>query len=69
INKFDLNPDMAEQIEEATRKRNIKVVGKIRYDEAFTKAQIMKTSVVEYTGGAVTEDVKSLWRNITYALG
>ena len=69
INKFDLNPDMAEQIEEATRKRNIKVVGKIRYDEAFTKAQIMKTSVVEYTGGAVTEDIKSLWRNITYALG
>ena len=69
INKFDLNPDMAEQIEEATRKRNIKVVGKIRYDEAFTKAQIMKTSVVEYTGGAVTEDIKSLWRNVTYALG
>ena len=69
INKFDLNPDMAEQIEDATRKRNIKVVGKIRYDEAFTKAQIMKTSVVEYTGGAVTEDIKSLWRNVTYALG
>ncbi len=67
INKFDLNPDMAEQIEEDSRKRNIKVVGKIRYDNAFTKAQIMKCSVVEYTGGAVTEDVKALWRNVTYA--
>ena len=69
INKFDLNPDMAHQIEEDARKQNIKVVGKIRYDKAFTKAQIMKCSVVEYTGGAVTEDVKSLWRNVTYALG
>jgi len=29
----------------------------------------MKTSVVEYTSGAVAEDVKSLWRNVTYALG
>ena len=67
INKFDLNTDMAEQIEEDTRKRNIKVVGKIRYDKAFTKAQIMKCSVVEYTGGAVTEDIKALWRNVTYA--
>jgi len=69
INKFDLNSDMAEQIEKDTLKRNIKVVGKIRYDKAFTKAQIMKCSVVEYTGGAVTEDVKALWRNVTYALG
>jgi len=68
INKFDLNSDMADQIEKDVLKRNIKVVGKIRYDKAFTKAQIMKTSVVEYTSGAVTEDVKALWRNVTYAL-
>lgn len=67
INKFDLNPDMATQIEEDVRKRNIKVIGRIRYDKAFTKAQIMKCSVVEYTGGAVTEDIKALWRNVTYA--
>jgi len=69
INKFDLNSNMAEQIEKDILKWNIKVVGKIRYDKAFTKAQIMKTSVVEYTSGAVTEDVKALWRNVTYALG
>jgi len=69
INKFDLNPDMAYKIEKEALKKNIKVVGKIRYDKAFTRAQIMKCSVVEYTGGAVTEDVKTLWRNVTYALG
>jgi len=68
INKFDLNPDMVTQIEEDSRKRNIKVIGKIRYDKAFTKAQIMKCSVVEYTGGAVAEDIRALWRNVTYAI-
>jgi MinD superfamily P-loop ATPase len=68
VNKYDLNPDMAGQIEEDARKRNIKVVGKIRYDKAFNKAQIMKCSIVEYTSGAVSEDVKALWRNVTYAL-
>jgi MinD superfamily P-loop ATPase len=67
INKFDLNTEMAEQIEEDARKRNIKVIGKIRYDDAFTKAQILKSTVLEYTGGAVSEDVKALWRNVTYA--
>jgi len=66
INKFDLNPDMSGQIEEDARKQDIRVVGKIRYDKAFTKAQIMKCSVVEYTGGAVSQDVKTLWRNVTY---
>jgi len=67
INKFDLNSDIADQIEKDVLKRNIKVVGKIRYDKAFTKAQIMKCSVVEYTDGAVSEDIKTLWRNVTYA--
>ena len=67
INKFDLNTDIAGQIEQDVRRRNIKAVGKIRYDNVFTKAQIMKCSVVEYTGGAVTEDIKALWRNVTYA--
>jgi len=69
INKCDLNPDMAKQVEEDACSRNIKVVGKIRYDEAFTKAQILKSTVIEYTGGAVSKDVKALWRNVTYALG
>ncbi len=69
INKFDLNPDVTMQIEQDARNHHIKVVGKIRYDDAFTKAQILKSTVLEYTGGAVSEDVKALWRNITYALG
>jgi len=64
INKFDLNPDMAEQIEQDAQKRNIRVVGKIRYDKAFTKAQIMKQSVVEFTDAAVSEDIKALWKNV-----
>jgi MinD superfamily P-loop ATPase len=69
INKFDINEGIVKQIEEEAHKRNIKVVGKIRYHKAVTKAQIMKCSVVEYTGGAVTEDIKALWRNVTYVLG
>ncbi|MCK4887708.1 MAG: ATP-binding protein [Planctomycetes bacterium] len=68
INKYDLNPDMANEIQEYANQRNIKVVGKIRYDKAFTKAQIARTSVVEYTSGAVAEDIKALWRNVTCAL-
>ncbi|HDL89351.1 MAG TPA: 4Fe-4S dicluster domain-containing protein [Thermodesulforhabdus norvegica] len=68
INKCDLNPDMAGQIEKYADMRNVKVVGKIRYDTAFTKAQILRSTVLEYTSGAVSEEIRALWRNVTYAL-
>jgi len=69
INKADINPQIADQITEDARQRGVKVITKILYDEAFTKAQIIKASVVEYTGGAITEQIKALWRKVTYALG
>jgi MinD superfamily P-loop ATPase len=69
INKADINPQMTEQIGAEARRRGITVVGEIPYDDAFTKAQILKATIVEYTGGAITERVKALWRQITYALG
>jgi MinD superfamily P-loop ATPase len=69
VNKWDINPGIADQIEAEARAQGIKAIGRIRYDTAVTKAQIMGTSVVEYTGGAVSEDMKVLWRNVIYALG
>jgi MinD superfamily P-loop ATPase len=69
VNKADVNPRITDQISEEAQKRGFKVVGRIAYDEAFTKAQMIKASVVEYTGGAITEQIKALWRQVTYALG
>lgn len=69
INKWDLNPEIAQQIESQADKQGIQSIGRIRYDAAVTKAQIMKSSVVEYTGSAIAEDIRSVWRNIIYALG
>ncbi|KPK41778.1 MAG: (4Fe-4S)-binding protein, partial [Phycisphaerae bacterium SG8_4] len=69
INKSDLNPQMTGRIAQQAGKRGIGLAGKIRYDKAFTKAQIMKATVIEYTGGWVSEEIKALWRNVIYALG
>jgi MinD superfamily P-loop ATPase len=69
INKADVNPQITDRISNDARKRGLKVIGKIAYDEAFTKAQMIKASVVEYTSGAITEQIKELWRQMTYALG
>ena len=69
INKADVNPQITEQISKEAQKRRLKVIGKIAYDEAFTRAQMIKASVVEYTSGAITEQIKAMWRQVTYALG
>jgi len=69
INKWDLNPEITEQIETEATQNGVRIAGRVRYDNAITKAQIMKTSVVEYTGGAVSEDIKTVWRNVIYSLG
>ena len=69
INKTDINPEMSCNIAEDAHKHGLKVVGKIPYDEAFTKAQIMKATLIEYTGGDIAEKVKAMWREVTYELG
>jgi MinD superfamily P-loop ATPase len=69
VNKADINPEMTERIEKDAKEKGLKVVGKIPYDESFTKAQIMKATLIEYTGGDIAEKVKSMFREITYALG
>jgi MinD superfamily P-loop ATPase len=69
VNKADINPEMTGRIGEMARQRGLKVVGKIPYDESFTKAQVMKATLIEYTGGDIAERVKAMWREVTYALG
>jgi MinD superfamily P-loop ATPase len=69
INKWDIHPEMADRIERETAQRGVRMAGRIRYDPAVTRAQIMKTTVVEYTGGAISVDIRAVWRNVVYALG
>lgn len=69
INKADINPQMSNIIADNAAKNGIKVVGKIPYDESFTKAQIMKATLIEYTGGEIAEKLKAMWREVIYELG
>ena len=65
INKYDLNPEIADHIETQAHQRNMKIVGRIRYDKAFTKSQVMKKTVIEYENSDSAEDIKDMWQNIT----
>lgn len=68
INKWDINPSVSKEICDYCDKHQIKVLGKIRYDNAFTKAQIMKATIPEYTSGYLSDEIKSVWNRLQQEL-
>ena len=68
INKSDLNPQMSQHIIEEAPKAGSQVIGQIPYDHAFTKAQIQRQTIVEYTDGPLTEILKTIWKQVVESL-
>ena len=64
INKYDINVRIAKAIEKEALERNLKVVGKIAYDIAVTKAQIAARSIIEYSSNGLKEQIVSLWESV-----
>lgn len=66
VNKFDLNLDMAERLEEEAQWRQMQIIGRIPFDPVFTAAMIAGQTVIEYgKDSAVAGAVRSIWENIT----
>ena len=63
INKWDLNPEMTERIEQNATQANAQVVGRIRYDRNVTLAQMHAQAVVE-TETPAADDIRSVWRRL-----
>lgn len=64
INKWDLNPELTQRLEEEAHQRGIGVVGRVRYSPAVTRAQRRGISAVECDGEPVGEDLRRLWENV-----
>jgi len=63
VNKWDLNPEMTERIEEKARLSGAEVARPVRYDRAVTLAQMQGKAVVELEAPCV-EDIKGVWERI-----
>ncbi len=65
VNKFDLNPKQAEDIEAFARQREIRVMGRIPFDPVFTKAMVQGKTLFEYDGHSEgAKAVRALWEEI-----
>ena len=68
INKWDINPSVAEEICGYCDEHKIEVLGKIRYDNSFTKAQIQGVTILEHTTDILADEVKAVWANLVEKL-
>ena len=65
INKYDLNNDVADQIETYCINSNIKVIGKIPFDNIFVEAMVNCKTVIEWDPDSlISKEINSIWKLI-----
>jgi MinD superfamily P-loop ATPase len=65
VNKFDLNPDQAQFIEDFAREKDVTVLGRIPFDPTFTKAMVQGQTIFEYDKNSKAgRAVKHIWEKI-----
>jgi MinD superfamily P-loop ATPase len=65
INKFDLNPDEAQTIEDVATAHNIRVLNRVPFDPAFTRAMVQGKTIVEFDGNSEgNKAVRKMWDQV-----
>ena len=68
VNKWDINPAMALQIERFAARNGVGVLGRISYDSGVTEAQVRGVTVIEYDKGAAAAEIRSIFGALCGAL-
>ncbi|MCW4035482.1 MAG: 4Fe-4S binding protein [Candidatus Bathyarchaeota archaeon] len=65
VNKYDLNLENTQKIEEFCRLNCVEVVGKIPFDSIVTQAMVAGKPVIEYEPNSeVAKAIRMLWENV-----
>jgi len=65
VNKYDLNIDQTEAIENSAKEKGITVLERVPFDPAFTKAMIQGKTLIEYDPGSkVSQIIKGIWEEV-----
>jgi MinD superfamily P-loop ATPase len=69
LNRADLNPEVASDIERWCKAHGIRPVGRIPYDPSFDRAQAQRKSVVEVGNGRAARALREVWQEARATLG
>jgi MinD superfamily P-loop ATPase len=66
VNKYDINIENTEKIEEYCKENDIPVLGRISFDPVVTEAMVEGLPVVEYIPeSSVSKEIKNIWESLT----
>ncbi|MDP8289641.1 MAG: ATP-binding protein [Candidatus Susulua stagnicola] len=69
VNKYDLNIDMTEKIEEYCNEEKVPFIGKIGFDKTIVKAMVEGKTIIEYSEGKSSKQIKEIWNKLKVVLG
>jgi MinD superfamily P-loop ATPase len=64
VNRWDINPALAEEIEKKVMESGAEITPRILYDRSVTDAQVKGQTVVEYSNGIAAKNMKEVWETI-----
>jgi len=69
VNKYDLNKEMSQEIQDFVSQKNIPYVGNIPFDPAFTKSMVNGQNIFDYNPDLPScNAVKEIWNNVSKIL-
>jgi MinD superfamily P-loop ATPase len=65
VNKFDLNLELTQNIENFAREKGLSCLGRVPFDPIFTRAMVQGQTVFEYnTGSKAGQAIKEIWHSL-----
>ncbi len=68
INKSTINPENTTEIQQYCEQNSIPIVGILPYDTTITQAMIHEQSIIEFSDGTVSKDLRVMWKKILEVL-
>jgi MinD superfamily P-loop ATPase len=68
VNRWDINPAMAERIEQEAEKAGATTLPRIPYDRSVTDAQVKGVSIVEHNDGPAAQSIRQIWEEIRWTV-
>ena len=69
VNKYDLNIEMTETLEEFCKSNGVESLGRLPYDNVTTEAMIASKTVIEHSDGEFSRELKEIWTKVMSRLG
>ncbi len=68
INRFDLNPEVSNEIERVARRKGVLVVGRIGFDREVVEALVDGKTIIECEESRIKPEIIRIWNQLVREL-